>query len=265
MKRRDASSLIAAYSLEGKLMKTYPSAKKAAESLHVFFRTIDKAVREGKIIHSRQWKRVDPDDVPLSIPPHQKKTTFYSSTPLAWIDESNIVIKVYPSIKKAALENDVDPHTIRDVLQGKTRFAKGKKYRLLSAQEIKEFGLPKTQEKKRDLRKIVMYSKDGKYLGTYPSVKDVLQEKKGQLTYQGVYLCLKGKRKSSDGYVFLYEGEPFPVPKEKIYQYTKKNVLVGTYLSVKEASVKTHISVSSIHNTLRGAQGSAGGYYWKRK
>ena len=140
MNSKKTPTIIASYSLDGKLVKTYKTAKEAALAIGVFSRSIDKAIREGKIIHQKMWKRVDQNNVPNSISPHQKNKAIISIRPLAKIDESNKVIKTYPSIKNAAEKNDVDPHTIRDVLSEKTRYAKGNKYRYLSEEEIVQFG-----------------------------------------------------------------------------------------------------------------------------
>ena len=39
------SSVVASYTLEGKLVNVYQSAKQASEALNVFSRSIDKAIR----------------------------------------------------------------------------------------------------------------------------------------------------------------------------------------------------------------------------
>ena len=139
-------TVVASYSLEGKLIKTYESAKDASRCLKVFSRTIDKAIRENKIIHDRQWKRMPIDDIKKSIEPYRKKTTIISVLPIAEIDENNTVINIYPSIKKASVANNTDPHTIRDNLNGKTKSAKGKRYRYLTEEEIDSYGYNKGKE-----------------------------------------------------------------------------------------------------------------------
>lgn len=56
MKTITKGTIIARYSLDGKLVRTYPSAKKVATSIHIFFRAIDKAIRENGIIHEKSGK-----------------------------------------------------------------------------------------------------------------------------------------------------------------------------------------------------------------
>lgn len=77
MKTTTKGTIIACYSFDGKLVRTYPSAKKATTSIHVFFRAIDKGIRENRIIHEKQWKRVDKNIVPKAIEPYEKRPLFY--------------------------------------------------------------------------------------------------------------------------------------------------------------------------------------------
>ena len=261
-------TLVAAYSLDGKLIKIYPSCKYAANSIHVFSRAIDKAVREGNIIHEKQWKRVDKNNVPLTIPPYIKKTTFLSIRPIAWIDESNKVIKTYPSIKSAAKENKVDPHTLRDVLSGKTKLAKGKKYRYLTDSEIKKYGYQKGESRNSKVNPVVQYSLDGKYIKTYKSIHAATLALGKKATNQGIRECLNGKYSTAFGYKWKYKerSNVKRARKHLIYQLDKVSLeVIHKFISVKEASLSTLISISSINNCIRGRQSTAGGYIWIRK
>ena len=109
MGRCKKESKVVAYSLSGKLYKIYDSAKEASLSFG-HRRTVDKC------------------NIPTRIAPLKKEKRVTKSNPIALIDENGNIIKKYPSIKRAALENNVDPHSIRNVLSGKYKFAKGKRY-----------------------------------------------------------------------------------------------------------------------------------------
>ena len=50
---------------------------------------------------------------------------------------------------------------------------------------------------------------------------------------------------------------------KKIIQYTKENILISEYPSIKEASRKTGISASNIQHSVSGRTKIAGGYIWK--
>lgn len=136
-------SLIACYSLDGNLIRTYPSCRAASKSLHIFSRTIDKAIREGSIIHEKMWRRFPKENVPSKIEGYSKPKINRLNKPICMIDENNKVIKTYPSLRRASIIEGCDTHTIRDVLVGKTKTAKGKKYRYLKEDELEEFGYKK--------------------------------------------------------------------------------------------------------------------------
>jgi group I intron endonuclease len=50
---------------------------------------------------------------------------------------------------------------------------------------------------------------------------------------------------------------------KKVAQYTNDNILISEYISIKEASRETDISVSNIQHVLRGRTKTAGEYIWK--
>ena len=117
---RDTSTVIACYKLNGKLVRTYPSARVASKSRHVYKRTIDRATRGDVLtVKNLLWRRVDKDNVPLFIEPLKKEKHSNKRKQVAIIDESGTILKVYPSITVAAKENKIDPHTLRDRLNGK--------------------------------------------------------------------------------------------------------------------------------------------------
>ena len=268
MKTTTKGTIIACYSLHGKLVRTYLSAKKAAISIHVFSRAIDKAIREGRIIHEKQWKRVDKNNVPNSIEPYVKNTTILSVRPIAEIDEFNKVIATYPSVKKAANFNHVDPHTIRDMLSGKTKFANGKKYRYLTDEEIEQFGYQKGKEINIKKVAIIQLDLDGKYIKTFKSISEAARVIGKPNRTQEIRDCLNGKYSTAFGYIWKYKDKENVkrVRKPFIYQLDKETKdVIQKYKSVKEASVSTKISISSINNCIRGRQITAGGFIWKRK
>jgi hypothetical protein len=117
---RVKDTVIACYSLKGKLIRVYPTATIAARSRHLFKRTIDRATR-GDLLTAKNllWRRVDKNNVPLFIEPLKKEKHSNKKKQVAIIDESGNIIKIYPSISKAAEENKIDPHTLRDRINGK--------------------------------------------------------------------------------------------------------------------------------------------------
>jgi group I intron endonuclease len=50
---------------------------------------------------------------------------------------------------------------------------------------------------------------------------------------------------------------------KRIIQYTKENIFISEFISIKEASRKTEIGASNIQHVLSGRSKTAGGYIWK--
>ena len=129
-KRKD--TVIACYSLKGKLIRVYPTATAAARSRHLFKRTIDRATRGDVLtIKNLMWRRVDKNSVPefiepLVVAPHSNK-----KKSVAKVDENNRIIETYSSISEAAKENKIDPHTLRDRLNGKYSSTNKTKFKYL--------------------------------------------------------------------------------------------------------------------------------------
>ena len=54
---RAGNTVVACYTIEGKLVRTYENAKQAARSRHLFPRTIDRCIRgDIKLVKNLQWK-----------------------------------------------------------------------------------------------------------------------------------------------------------------------------------------------------------------
>ena len=117
---KQKDTVIACYKLNGKLVRIYPSARSAAKSRHLFPRTIDRATR-GDLLTAKNllWRRVDKDNVPLIISPYIKEKHSNIKKRVALVDDNGNITKIYPSLLSAAKENKIDPHTLRDRLNGK--------------------------------------------------------------------------------------------------------------------------------------------------
>ena len=117
---KQKDTVIACYKLNGKLVRVYPSARSAAKSRHLFPRTIDRATR-GDLLTAKNllWRRVDKDNVPLEIEPYIKEKHSNIKKRVALVDDNGNIIMIYPSLLSAAKENKIDPHSLRDRLNGK--------------------------------------------------------------------------------------------------------------------------------------------------
>ena len=117
---KQKDTVIACYKLNGKLVRVYPSARSAAKSRHLFPRTIDRATR-GDLLTAKNllWRRVDKDNVPLIISPYIKEKHSNIKKRVALVDDNGNILQIYPSLLCASKENKIDPHALRDRLNGK--------------------------------------------------------------------------------------------------------------------------------------------------
>lgn len=198
--------LVACYSLSGKLIRTYKSALEASRLLHLHKRTIDRCIRgDTKTAKSYLWRRYENiDDVLPHIEPYKKESISKRvNRPIALIDEEGNIIKAYPSISKASKDNNVDPHSIRDVLTNKYQYAKGKRYRYLTENEASIYAYKKRQYIVKEKKAVLQLSLSNQYIKTFKSVY-----KAGKYLNKSpapIYNCLSGKTKTAYGYKWKYK------------------------------------------------------------
>ena len=119
MGKHPAQSVIACYTFEGKLIKVYKTANEASDKLKLFPRSVDKAIRLRTTVGGYQWRRyISADDVLTSIDPYHKRLISRENIRIAKCDEDGNIIETYPSIKRAAKENNISPKQIRECLLG---------------------------------------------------------------------------------------------------------------------------------------------------
>lgn len=130
MSRCKLNERVVAYRLDGSLYRIYESARKAALNRRAHPRTIDKCIRgDSQTAFGLMWRRYPDDSIPQSIEPHQRPNTTHAAVPIEEIDENGNVIQQFSSIKSAGKKLGIDPHSIRDNLNGKYKSAKGHKFR----------------------------------------------------------------------------------------------------------------------------------------
>ena len=117
---KQVNTVVACYKLNGKLVRVYPSARSAAKARHLYPRTIDRATRGDVLtVKNLLWRRVDASNVPICIEPHIKERHSNIKKSVAKVDENNNILEIYASISEASKKNKIDPHTLRDRLNGK--------------------------------------------------------------------------------------------------------------------------------------------------
>ena len=263
------STVIACYNLDGKLVKTYRSAKDASRCRNLHPRSIDKAIRENKIVKNLIWKRFPINEVPSNIEPYVNSEINRSPKPVALLNDNEDILETYSSLKEAAKVNEVDPHTIRDMLYGKTKTAKGKKYRFLTKEEALVYGI-NIGHYYGEI-KIRQYSLDGELIEIHDSIRKAA--KKVGVHPSSIEQCLKGSVKTIKGYYWLEDNEHAIEELTKllnrkkyfyssIIQLDSYGKVIAKYSSTSEAYTATGINGKIIAQAIRRNK-TAGGYYWK--
>ena len=270
MKRKwSSSTVVVCYTLDGQLVKIYRSAKDASRCRNLYPRTIDRCIRgDIKVVKNLQWKRFEVGEVPDTIPPLQIETKSLTTKPVGKLDENGEIIEVYPSIKNAAKNNGLDPHSLRDRLNKKYAYVGKTKFRYLTDNEIDKYNLKKGKVFDTKIKPAIQYSLDGKYIKTYPSTRAATIAMGREPKNRGIYQCLTGQYDTAFGYVWKYKDEPnVERPrKHRVYICTlnANNKIVHKFNTVREASDYFKVSVSAINNAIRLNQ-KVKGYHWIRK
>ena len=137
MSRCKSNLKVVCYHLDGRLYKIFDSAKLAAEYFNAFPRTIDKCIRGDTLTAKGYlWRRYPLGEIPDRIEQYKKKSVSSTSIPIAEIDKDGNILHYYSSIKKAGKELGIDPHSIRDVLNHKSRQSNGHVFRYLNNDEL---------------------------------------------------------------------------------------------------------------------------------
>ena len=266
---RSPNTVVASYSLDGKLIRVYPSAKKAATSLHHFKRAVDKAIRENSTLHNRIWRRFPVNEVPESIEPLFRPTTTFNPKPIGLLDENDQVVKAYPSVRNAAIDNDLDPHTIRDMLYRKTKTAKGKRFKFISEEEASTFGI--VIKHNHGKIRVRQYSLDGKLVKIHDSIRAA--SKSIGVHSRSIDFCLNGSGKTAKDFYWIKDDENAEerlkvlIERNKyfyttIFQIDKNGKIIAKFKTPSEAEKTTGINAKHITQAIRRNE-TAGGYFWK--
>lgn len=114
---------------------------------------------------------------------------------------------------------------------------------------------------------VYQYDLDGSFIQKWDCA--VTAGKELHIAHSGITKCCKNLRKKAGNFIWSFEKnsklECYNPDKKtkKVYQYDKQGTLLTEWSSVKEASIKTNISESTISNNLLNLSKTAGGYVWK--
>ena len=128
--------------------------------------------------------------------------------PVLQIDEAGNVVKRYESLTQAARENGVTKQAIRAVCTGLCNTACG--FRWSYENEDMQKDAAKVVAQRTDRKTVglpvIQLDLDGNEIARFNSTVDA--SKKTGLTRIGISECCRGKRATSQGYVWMYQEQP---------------------------------------------------------
>ena len=205
---REKPKLVEQFDLNGNFLEVYESVREAGRQLNKNYQVIAQVCRgELKTAYGYIWKYVENE---LIIPDlqhnaHCKKVFKY--------DRNGNLIKIFPSVLEASVEENVCYGTIFDSCNEKAKsifFDYTYSYKELSQSEIKNKFLDKR------CKSINMYTKDNLYIKTFDSGKEAGKYIGGKNSSILIGSCCKKKKRSAYGYKWYFSNDLSQPDKTKI-------------------------------------------------
>jgi hypothetical protein len=193
--------------------------------------------------------------------------------PVYQYDEFGKFIKRYISVASAGREMNVTANSIFAAID--QNFSKSScGYYWFSSEEIANNF--KFERPRQRFVPILAYDLNGKFINKFSTIGEALLKLK--IHESGIVRSLSSNGKHYSGNLFwFYENNvpekvlPFSNKKPRYHnlsavaQFTKENVFMHDYISIRNASKITKISEDSIGMSARGLAKSGGGFVWKYK
>lgn len=247
------------YSLDGKYIKTWASMKEADVvfgGTHYGGSQIGMACRGVcKSAYGYMWRYSTGDN--SDIEPY--KTNRYR--PVAQYTLDGMLIKIWPSIKKASVSLDINSSSITHACKGFFETAGGYIWRYTKAKNPTQLNIDLCTKNK----KVIQYSARGKLLHEYNSAQEASQITGIDSNY--IHRVCNYDRKSAGGYIWKYADDKRNiVPLNsgiQIRQYDLDGFAIKDWNSITEAAYVLGIRHPTISSALRGSTKTAGGYQWR--
>lgn len=116
---------------------------------------------------------------------------------------------------------------------------------------------------------IIQYDKNMIFIKIWKSISEASREL--EIHKHSIIKCLKGKQKTSGGYIFKYLNECDSISKvvnrknvigKQVFKYDETIQLIATYNTLQEAADKNGLDSSTIGKCCRGELISCGGFFW---
>jgi hypothetical protein len=252
------------YDLQGNFITEYPSQQAASDIDRVPFSYISEHMK-GKFsyckghIYSKKYYIKLPDEFLL-----HKSKRIYKTKQVHQYDLDGNFIKTYKSRREVFKSIKIGWRNLTDYLSGNSK-SKSVGGFMWSYEKVEK--LPKYQIKK-NFKKIYQYTKDGKFVKSYNSLKEAAKEL--NILSSCITHCAKGNVKfpTYGGFIWRYEklkDVKKVLPRKTPIEVYKNNKLVKIYESQREVNKELKISSTMIWKCLSGQKESANGYFLKYK
>ena len=253
------------YDYEGNLISIHKTVSAAAEAVGLTAATpisnccLGKGITAGGYI----WRYLDSPLTKAELSEIEIK-----HKPVDQYSSDGNFIKTWPTVMDASKALSISSCSISDICRhvNQNRHTAG-------GYLWSYHGTPPLINKKKKTfvwkRKVCQFDRDGNLIAIHNSLKDAA--KAVGATWQTIQRCCNGKRATTHGYLWAFEGKK---PSNKAFLRAKKNntviqqidkngKIIRTYSKLWEASEKTGFSVTSIQYASQHEKWSCG-YLWKR-
>jgi hypothetical protein len=270
------------FSLDGKFIKEYESAIKAADELNIPLNDIKRYIyKKNKNGSGFQWRFKSDSFFKNGITdiPSRSRRKRIRHKPILQFDLDGNFIKEFPSVAQAACSLGIPPGVIVRCKNGKSISAAGYRWKEKISDDLEKNIEPiLTRRYSGQKTPVLQFNLDGEFLARHPSQAEAARCT-GTSTGT-IYRCLKGDSLSGNGWQWKLENDPLfkegitnipPIhysryPRSKpILQFTKSGKFIREYSSINKAAMTIGITSKNLSVCINKNRSSAGGFQWKLK
>lgn len=197
---------------------------------------------------------------------HNERMIKTLSKPVGQYTLDGKLIKIWGSIKKAALEGGFNRACISRVAKGKQKLHRGYRWKYINEEDNvnnQDCNLEWWMSNRKFGKPVGQYTLEGELIKIWNSARQAEQE--GYFNHTSISRVTNQKQKTHCGYIWKYINEEDKTGSisKQVGQYTLDNELVREWKSPIEASRQGGFNSSSISAVARGERKTSGGYIWK--
>lgn len=247
------------YSLDGKLIRHWNYASEAANGLEINPDQIYKCCR-GKAKSAGGFLWAFAKDEKAFLKKYNRSESRYKV--VYQFDKEGKLIKKWNSVDEIETQLGINHSSISSCCNGKLKSAGG--YLWSFQDQCKAY---KTISR---AKKVYQYDLSGKFIKEWDNVQKAADFYK--IDRRLISACCNKEQKSAHGYQWSYMKESkldkwfSNEPRVRvIQQLSKDGKLIAEYESISSAARSLNVTVTSIHNCLKGISKSSHGYQWRYK